>query len=161
MNAPARMDPDVTARSCADRMWVDDRASRFLGFRIDAIGPGIATLSFEVTETMINGHNLCHGGFIFTLADSAFAFACNSRNARAVAQHCAITFVASAQRGDRLTAVAEERGLSGRSGLYDATVRNQHGEVIAEFRGHSRTIPGQFFPEQRSFGTAVDSSSAG
>lgn len=147
MNAPARMDADALARACAERMWAEDRSGRFLGFRVESVGPGAATLSFEVAETMVNGHGLCHGGFIFTLADSAFAFACNSRNAKAVAQHCSITFLAPAQLGDRLTAVAEERRLNGRSGLYDATVRNQRGEAIAEFRGHSRTIPGTFFPE--------------
>jgi acyl-CoA thioesterase len=88
---------------------------------------------------------MCHGGFITTLSDSAFAFACNSHNQLAVAQHLNITFIASAWEGDRLTAEAVERSRSGRSGLYDMTVRNQKGEVIAEMRGASRTIKGQHF----------------
>ena len=91
---------------------------------------------------MTNGHGICHGGFIFTLADSAFAFACNTYNQRTVAQHCAVTFVQPGRRGDRLTAHAVERSRTGRSGIYDVTVRDSHGEVVAEFRGHSRTISG-------------------
>jgi acyl-CoA thioesterase len=91
---------------------------------------------------MMNGHGICHGGFIFTLADSTFAFACNSYDQRTVAQHCAVTFLRPGLRGQRLTAHAVERSRTGRSGIYDITVRDDQGEVIAEFRGHSRTISG-------------------
>ena len=95
-----------------------------------------------VRPDMTNGLGICHGGFIITLADSAFAFACNTYNQRTVAQHCAVTFLQPGRWGDTLTAHAVERNLSGRSGIYDVTVRNGQGEVVAEFRGHSRTIPG-------------------
>jgi acyl-CoA thioesterase len=136
------MTPEDLARACADRMWADDPASRGLGMSLDEIAPGRAVLSMEVIAAMVNGHGMCHGGFIFTLADSAFAFACNSHNRRTVAQHAAITFVAPASKGDRLMAVAVEKQRRGRSGIYDVTVTNQAGTVIAEFRGHSRTIEG-------------------
>ena len=94
----------------------------------------------------VNGHNICHGGFIFTLSDSAFAFACNTYNQRTVAQHCAVTFLVAGKLGDRLTARATERHRAGRSGIYDITVTRQDGTVIAEFRGHSRTIEGELVP---------------
>ena len=123
-------------------MWAEDRASRGLGMRIESVGPGTAVLSMPITEAMVNGHGTCHGGFIFLLADSAFAFACNTYNQRTVAQHCAVTFLQPGRRGDTLTAHAVERTRSGRSGIYDVTVRNSQGEVVAEFRGHSRTISG-------------------
>lgn len=130
------------ARACADTMWGNDPASRGLGMEMVEIGPGAATLGMKVAETMVNGHGMCHGGYIFTLADSAFAFACNTRNDRHVAQHAAISFVAPAALGDRLLAVAVERQRRGRSGIYDVTVTNHKGVVIAEFRGHSRSIGG-------------------
>jgi acyl-CoA thioesterase len=136
------MDANQLARAAADAMWAEDRASRGLGMEIVAVAPGRAELAMTVTEAMVNGHDLCHGGFIFTLADSAFAFACNSRNQRTVAQHCAITFIVPGKLGDRLSARAAERSRSGRSGIYDITVTRQDGTVIAEFRGHSRTIEG-------------------
>ncbi len=135
------------ARRCAEVMWREDRASQALGMSLDAVGPGTATLSMTVTESMINGHEICHGGLIFTLADSAFAFACNAYNKVTVAQHCSVTFLAPAKLGDRLTARAEERSLNGRSGIYDIRVDNQDGKAIAEFRGHSRTIKGHLVPE--------------
>jgi len=100
-----------------------------------------------VGEDMTNGHGMCHGGFIFTLADSAFAFACNSYNQLTVAQHCAISFIKSAKSGDRLSALAIERQREGRSGIYDITVTNQNDEIIAEFRGTSRTIKGNHLPQ--------------
>jgi acyl-CoA thioesterase len=99
-----------------------------------------------VTESMVNGHDICHGGLIFTLADSGFAYACNTYNQRTVAQHCAVTFLRSAKRGDQLTARAVERQRQGRSGIYDITVTRADGTVIAEFRGHSRTIEGEIVP---------------
>jgi len=130
------------AEACANVMWADDHASRGLGMRIVDIGPGEARLAMDVLASMANGHGMCHGGFVFTLADSAFAFACNSRNQKMVAQQGAISFVSPAKVGDTLTAHAREVHLRGRGGIYDVSVRNQAGELIAEFRGHCRAIPG-------------------
>ena len=107
-----------------------------------SVGPGRAILTMTVRESMTNGQGICHGGFIFALADSAFAFACNSYGQRTVAQHCAVTFLRPAQLGDRLTAECVERTRTGRNGIYDVAVKRADGELIAEFRGHSRTIDG-------------------
>jgi len=134
------------ARACADAMWAEDEASRGLGMQLVSVEPGRAELTMMVTDKMVNGHDICHGGFIFTLADSSFAYACNTYNQRTVAQHCAVTFLRSAKRGDRLTARAAERQRHGRSGIYDITVTREDGTVIAEFRGHSRTIEGEIVP---------------
>ena len=134
-------DPQALAEACARAMWVEDQASQGLGMRIERVAPGEAVLSMAVTERMVNGHKICHGGFIFTLADSAFAFACNSYDQRTAAQHCAVTFLAPARLGDVLTAHAVEVARTGRSGIYDITVTGEGG-VVAEFRGHSRTIKG-------------------
>ena len=144
MDEAAAKPPDAQAlaEACARAMWAEDRASQGLGMRIERVAPGEAVLAMTVTEAMVNGHGLCHGGFIFTLADSAFAFACNTYDRRTVAQHCAVTFLAPARLGDALTARAVEVARSGRSGLYDVTVTGRAGTVIAEFRGHSRTIKG-------------------
>ena len=136
------MTPQETARACAAAMWAEDRASQGLGMRLDHAGPGEAVLSMRVRDDMVNGHGSCHGGFIFALADSAFAFACNAYDQRAVAQHCAVTFLRPGKRGEVLTARAVERVRGGRSGLYDVTVTDPEGQVVAEFRGHSRTVPG-------------------
>lgn len=130
------------ARLSADAMWADDRASQGLGMEVLDVGSGHARLAMTVTERMLNGHGTCHGGFIFSLADSAFAFACNSHGQPAVAQHCSVTYVAPGRLGMRLLADAQERQRSERSGIYDITVRDETGMVIAEFRGHSRTLPG-------------------
>ena len=137
------MDAEALARACADAMWKGDAASQALGMTLVSVAPGQAVLAMTVTASMVNGHNLCHGGYIFTLADSAFAFACNTYNQRTVAQHCAVTFLASAKLGDKLVARALERQRSGRSGIYDVTVTRDDGHAIAEFRGHSRTIEGE------------------
>jgi acyl-CoA thioesterase len=139
--------PEALARACADAMWQADSASQALGMRIESIEPGRAVLAMTVRNDMVNGHGMCHGGYIFTLADSAFAFACNSRNERNVAQHCAITFLRPARLGDRLLATAAERSRSGRSGIYDITVSDGDGTAIAEFRGHSRSLGKRFFEE--------------
>ncbi|RXT55393.1 phenylacetic acid degradation protein PaaD [Bosea sp. Tri-44] len=139
-------DPDALARAVAQAMWDKDLASRSLGMSLDAAGPGAATLSLTITAVMTNGHKTCHGGYIFTLADSAFAFACNSYNQNTVAQHCSVTFLRPAFEGDRLTASAREVSRIGRGGIYDITVTNQNGEHVAEFRGHSRTIKGMPIP---------------
>lgn len=135
------------ARQCADAMWAKDRSSQALGMQIDRIAAGEAQLSMIVRADMINGNDSCHGGIMFMLADSAFAFACNGHNQKAVAHHCSVTFVAPAFEGDRLTAVAQERHRAGRAGIYDATVTRQDGTVVAEFRGHSRTIKGTHVPD--------------
>ena len=140
---PELADADKLARACADAMWASDNASSALGMAIVDIGPGRATLTMTIRDDMTNGHGMCHGGFIFTLADSAFAFACNSYNQNAVAQHCNVTFIRPGKLGDTLTAVAVERSRSGRSGIYDITVAGGDGKVIAEFRGHSRVIDGK------------------
>ena len=136
-------DAMTLARQCADAMWADDRASRGLGMVVEDVVPGRSRVAMTVTEAMTNGHGMCHGGFIFTLADSAFAFACNTYNQRTVAQHCSVTFIRSAQLGDRLVATAVERSRTGRSGIYDISVARADGTAIAEFRGHSRTIDGK------------------
>lgn len=135
------MTPDEIARRSADAMMPDDKAPAALGIVIETVGPGEATASMVVTEAMVNGHGTCHGGYIFALADTAFAYACNSYGQRAVAQHCSISFLKPAQIGMRLTALARERHRAERSGIYDVTL-TADGEVIAEFRGHSRTVPG-------------------
>ena len=135
-------DPDAVARAAAQAMWDKDLASRSLGMSLDAVGPGMARLSLTITPAMTNGHKTCHGGYIFTLADSAFAFACNSYNQNTVAQHCSVTFLRPAVEGDRLTASAREVSRIGRDGIYDVKVTNQNGEPVAEFRGHSRTVKG-------------------
>jgi acyl-CoA thioesterase len=134
------------AESCAATMWETDHASQGLGMRIVAVGPGEARLEMVVRPEMANGHGMCHGGFVFSLADSAFAFACNSHNQRMVASQGAITFLAPAEVGDTLTAEAREVHLRGRGGLYDVSVVNQTGVRIAEFRGHCRAIAGSVLP---------------
>ncbi|CCD87719.1 phenylacetic acid degradation protein with thioesterase/thiol ester dehydrase-isomerase domain [Bradyrhizobium sp. ORS 285] len=141
MSGAVPLSPDALARACADAMWQDDRASQGLGMQIVEIGPGRAILRMTIQPHMVNGHGIAHGGFIFTLADSAFAFACNSHNDRTVAAQGSISFIRPGKLGDVLTASAHEVSRSGRSGIYD--VRVAAGEtVIAEFRGHSRSIGG-------------------
>jgi len=144
------MDATALARACADTMWKDDAATQSLGMQLISVAPGQAAITMTVTALMVNGHKICHGGYIFTLADSAFAFACNTYNQRTVAQHCAVTFLTSAKLGDKLMARAVERQRSGRSGIYDVTVTREEGNVIAEFRGHSRTIEGALLPDTKA-----------
>jgi len=127
-------------------MWAEDKASRALGMAVVAIGPGRATLRMTVRADMCNGHHVCHGGMIFSLADSAFAFACNSHNKITVAGNCAVTFIAPAREGDLLIAEAVERHRGGRSGVCDVTVSDAHGMLIAIFRGHSIQIQGELVP---------------
>lgn len=147
MNVKAALSPETIARACADAMWAEDDASKGLGMEIVEIGPGFAMLAMTVRPDMVNGQRIAHGGFIFTLADSAFAFACNSHNDRVVAAQGQITFIKPGKLGDRLIAEAREVTRGGRSGIYD--VRVTVGEtVIAEFRGHSRVIPGTWLPTQ-------------
>jgi acyl-CoA thioesterase len=145
VNVKATLSPDDLARACADAMWKEDDASQGLGMEIVEVKAGEATLAMTVAPHMVNGQRIAHGGFIFLLADSAFAFACNSYNTRAVAAQCDITFIKPGRLGDRLIAVAREISRSGRSGIYD--VRVTAGDiVIAEFRGHSRMIAGTWLP---------------
>lgn len=139
------MDDNEIARKSAAAMWADDRASPALGMEIVSVGPGRATLAMTVGPTMVNGLDVCHGGMIFTLADSACAFASNSRNQRALLQSAQITLFAPAKAGMRLLAEAVEQHRAERSGLYDVTVRTEAGEVIAEFRGFTRAVPGTLF----------------
>lgn len=136
-------DANALAQACAEKMWLDDRASQGLGMRLQRIAPGEAVLSMVVRKEMTNGHGICHGGFIFTLADSTFAFACNTYDQRTVAQQCAVTFLQPVREGETLTAHAIERTRAGRGGIYDVTVRDSGNKVVAEFRGHSRTISGR------------------
>ncbi len=134
------------AKAIGSKMLESDNASKHLGIAIEEVRLGYARLSMAVTQSHVNGHKVAHGGLIFTLADSAFALACNSYNQNALAQHCTITFTAPGQLGDQLMAEAIERHNAGRSGIYDVKVTNQNADLIAEFRGNSRTIKGQHFP---------------
>ena len=138
--APA--DAQALAERVAREMYERDGASQGLGLRVVRVAPGRAEVAMTVRTDMLNGHAICHGGFIFTLADSAFAYACNSYNLTTVASGCAIDFLAPAREGDLLTAVAHERSASGRTGVYDIEVNNQRGEKIALFRGKSYRIKG-------------------
>ena len=141
------MTPRQRAEKSAAAMWRDDHASKWAGMEIADVNEGEATLQMTVVQSHCNGHGICHGGVTFMLADSAFAFACNSRNQATVAQHNTISFTAPGHLGDRLTATAREVSLTGRSGIYDVTVTNQNDHKIAEFRGLSRAIKGQLFDE--------------
>ncbi|MCA0871103.1 hydroxyphenylacetyl-CoA thioesterase PaaI [Seohaeicola saemankumensis] len=142
------MTPEQRAERSAEAMWADDNASKWAGMAIARVGEGTAVLELTVEGHHCNGHAICHGGVIFMLADSAFAFACNSRNQVTVAQHNMISFIAPGQKGDRLTAEAREISLTGRSGIYDVRVTNQDGTLIAEMRGMSRAIKGALFDEE-------------
>ncbi len=131
------------AEATRDAMWANDRASRALGMEVAAIGPGTATLTMTVREDMLNGHDLCHGGLIATLADSAFAFSCNAYNEVTVAAGFDVNIIAGARLGDVLTARAREVSRAGRTGVYDVQVSNQRGETVAVFRGRSYAMKGR------------------
>ncbi len=146
MKPVAEMTSQELAEASAQALWNEDSASQRLGMVMRHLAPGEATLSMTVTEAMSNGHGTCHGGYIFMLADSAFAFACNGYNQRTVGQHAAITYLAPGRLGDRLIAAAREVSRQGRSGVYDVRVTNQDGVHVAEFRGHSRTVKGTHLP---------------
>jgi acyl-CoA thioesterase len=138
------MNPQELARSVGEAMFASDVASReTMGMTLLECQPGYARMSMQVRELHLNGHQICHGGFIFTLADSTFAFACNSHNKVAVAAGCSIEFLKPGQLGDMLTCEGVEQTLSGRHGVYDMKVSNQRGEVIAMFRGKSAQIAGE------------------
>jgi phenylacetic acid degradation protein PaaD len=135
----------ATARRCAKAMYADDVASQGLGIAISDVGPGRATATMTLRDDMVNGHGIAHGGYIFTLADTAFAFACNTYDERTVAAGADITFLEPARAGDELVATAVERARRGRSGLYDVTVRKAQ-IVVAEFRGRSRSLGEPLLP---------------
>ena len=145
MTVKAILSPDDLARACADAMWKEDGASQGLGMEILEVKAGQAVLAMTIQPHMVNGHGIAHGGFIFTLADSAFAFACNSHNQRTVAAQCNISFIRPGKLGDRLVASAREISRTGRSGIYDVRV-TVNDTVVAELRGHSRTIGGTLVP---------------
>jgi acyl-CoA thioesterase len=142
MSSPS-LDPQALAERCRDAMLKGDRATRSLGMRILAVGPGSATIAMTVRDDMVNGHDICHGGLITTLADSAFAFACNAYNEMTVASGFDVNLLAAARLGDALTAVCTEIRRSGRTGVYDVLVRNQRGEAVCAFRGRSYTMKGK------------------
>jgi acyl-CoA thioesterase len=140
-------DPQSVAERSAHAMYTQDQASQALGMRILEVRPGYARLSMTVREDMVNGHKLCHGGVIFTLADSAFAFACNTYDSVTVASAASVEFLLPARLGDELTATAEERSRSKRTGVYDVVVRNSQGESVALFRGRSHELGGSITTE--------------
>jgi acyl-CoA thioesterase len=140
-------DPQSVAERSAHAMYAQDQASQALGMRILEVRPGYACLSMTVREDMVNGHKLCHGGLIFTLADSAFAFACNTYNSVTVASAANVEFLLPARLGDELTATAEERSRSKRTGVYDVVVCNKQGESVALFRGRSHELGGSIATE--------------
>ena len=135
--------PQQTAEAVRDAMWVGDHATKMLGMRITAIAPGSATIEMTVRQDMLNGHAICHGGLITTLADSSFAFACNAYNELTVASGFTVDLVAPGRLGDVLTARCTELSKAGRTGVYDVEVTNQRGERIAIFRGRSYTMRGK------------------
>lgn len=143
---PQEMDPQSLAEACAEVLWHNDPASKKLGMSIEKIAPGYAELSMTIANDMVNGHGICHGGFMFTLADSTFAFSCNTYNQNCVAQHCTISYLAPAFTGDQLYATGREVSRHGRNGIYDITIVNQKNKKIVEFRGYSRTIAGTLVP---------------
>ena len=153
VSAQQEMSPQELAEATAHAMFKRDEASKLLGMQIVKMGPGYALLTMTVRPDMLNGHRTCHGGYIFALADSAFAFSCNSHNRNTVASGCTIDYLAPGRAGDLLTAEAVEQSRSGRTGVYDVLVSNDAGTRIALFRGKSYQINGnvleQSAPHQR------------
>lgn len=141
------MDADRLGRACADAMYPNDRASTGLGMELGDVSEGRAVMRITVRDDMVNGHNVCHGGLIFSLADSAFAYACNSQNQNAVATGARIEFLAPGFIGDCLTAVAQQVSQGGRTGVYDVVVSNQENKTVALFRGNSHRIGGALVDE--------------
>lgn len=142
------MTPQDRAEKCAELMFAQDKASPGLGMRIVQVSPGCAVMEMPVRADMLNGHGICHGGFIFSLADSAFAFACNSYNRLTVAQQNQITYLTPGKAGETLRADAREVSRTGRSGVYDVTVTGEDGRTVALFRGLSCTVKGTHFEEE-------------
>ena len=150
----AQMMAQQIAQATCDAMWRNDRASRALGMQVLAVGPGSATLSMTVREDMLNGHDICHGGLVATLADSTFAFACNAYNEATVAAGFDVSLLAASRLGDVLTATARELNRAGRTGVYDISVSNQRGEAVAVFRGRSYSMKGKAVVEGLPVGRA-------
>ena len=142
-NSATSSPAQALAERVAAKMFAADAASQALGMRIVAVRPGYSSVEMDIRPDMLNGHATCHGGIIFTLADSALAFACNSRNFTTVAAGCSIEFLHPCHLGDKLVAEATEISLQGKTGLYDITVTNQHGRCVALFRGRSHRIQGE------------------
>ncbi|MEP7283423.1 MAG: hydroxyphenylacetyl-CoA thioesterase PaaI [Rubrivivax sp.] len=141
--SPSSLTPLQLAERVRDTMWVNDRAAQALGIEVHAVGPGSARLTMTVREDMLNGLDICHGGLVATLADTAFAYGCNAYNEITVASGFSIDLVAPGRRGDVLTAVCTEVAKAGRSGVYDIEVTNQRGDRVAVFRGRSVTMKGK------------------
>ena len=141
------MDPNTLAVAVAKIMQKEDSCALALGIEVLEVRPGFARLCMRIREDMVNGHKIAHGGMIFTLSDTAFAFACSSHNKRAVAAACSIEFLRATQVGELLTATATEQTMSGRHGIYDVRVTNQDGDLVALFRGKSTQIRGHFVDE--------------
>ena len=137
------LSPQELAEASAAKLNQRDKAAGHIGLAVEAVAPGAATIAMTVHQDLLNGLDVCHGGFIFALADTAMAYASNSRNRPALAQTCQVTFLLPAKLGDRLTAIARETATAGRTGVYDVDVRNQDGSLIAVFRGQTRTIKGE------------------
>lgn len=148
MRDAAMTDADALAKAAGAAMYARDPASQGLGMTLDEIRPGYARMSMRIRPDMLNGHGSCHGGFIFALADSAFAFACNSHNLNTVGAGCSIDYLAPGRPDDVLTAQATERALAGKTGIYDVDVVNQDGRLIATFRGKSHRVGGEVVPSQ-------------
>ena len=142
MQPDVPMSPQQLAELAGKTMYERDPASQKLGMRLDQIRPGYARMSMRVREDMLNGHGTCHGGYIFMLADSAFAFACNSHNFNTVGAGCSIDYLSPGRAGDVLRAEAVEQALSGKTGVYDIVVTNQEGRKLALFRGKSHRVNG-------------------
>lgn len=138
------------AKACAEAMYARDTAARAMGISVQDVGEGRSVLHMTVRTDMLNGHGVCHGGFIFALADTAFAYACNSRNAVNLAQQCSIEFLSPAREGELLVATAVQRVQAERTGLYDVTVRRPNGDVVAEFRGRAYRIRGEVLKGDRA-----------
>ena len=148
MNKPAQtLNPEALAIACSDAMHSTDYCAQALDIRLIKTRPGYAEMQMTVRKDMSNGHGTCHGGMIFALADTAFAHSCNNANKNAVAAGCSIEYMAPAIVGDTLTASSQERSRSGRTGVYDVTINNQHGALLALFRGKSHQIKGSLIPE--------------
>lgn len=140
------MDANDLARACADALWAKDATSRDLGIELISIEPGVAVMALQVTDKMLNGHGICHGGYIFTLANTAFTYASNTQNRRTLAQQCDITYLNPAHVGDRLVARAVERRRSRATSVFDISVSSEESFVIAEMRGLSRTVDEEIVP---------------
>ncbi|RTE65804.1 hydroxyphenylacetyl-CoA thioesterase PaaI [Amphritea opalescens] len=145
---PSEMTPQQLAEASSAAMHLNDHTAQAMGMNIEEVGPGTAKLTMVVRKDMLNGHASCHGGMMFSLCDTAFAHACNSYNRATVASGCNIEFIAPGFEGDTLTAIAQERSRSGRTGVYDITLTNQKGVELAFFRGKAYQIKGTLVPEE-------------